>query len=162
MLVLGSKAILDDMITYELTPNIKTKSYRVLEDGVELVRNLSKKAALLFVNRLNGVNHDVSSDLCRESREPVGSNDEENSSSSNSDEQLRNRDLRRQSDQFLEESIKAGARAKEARDAINATVSKLADLTQLKLRRARSEAQVFSQSQNALDPETVDVYSISL
>lgn len=37
----------------ELTPNIKTKSYRILEDGIEIARNLSKKTALLFVERLN-------------------------------------------------------------------------------------------------------------
>lgn len=157
------------MITYELTPNIKTRSYRVLEDGVELVRNLSKKAALLFVTRLNGVNHDLSSDLCRESAEPISSDDEEISSGSDCDERLRDRDLRRQSDQFLEaaisygeRAISYGERAKKARDDIDATVSKLSDLTQLKLRRARVKTQVFSQSQNALEPETVDVRSISL
>lgn len=41
------------MYTYELTPNLKTKSYRVLSDGVEICRSLAKKTAKLMCDTVN-------------------------------------------------------------------------------------------------------------
>jgi phosphoribosylpyrophosphate synthetase len=41
------------MYTYELTPNLKTKSYRVLDNGVEIARSLAKKTAKIFCETYN-------------------------------------------------------------------------------------------------------------
>ncbi|MGL6338497.1 MAG: hypothetical protein ACRC80_05070, partial [Waterburya sp.] len=61
------------MLTFELTPNIKARTYRVLENGVELIRNLSKKAAVIIVNKINQaqkqeiIKNDFSEDFCSDS-----------------------------------------------------------------------------------------------
>lgn len=41
------------MYTYEPTPNLKSKSYRILEDGIEYCRNLTKKTAYKICESLN-------------------------------------------------------------------------------------------------------------
>lgn len=41
------------MYSYEQTPNLKSKSYRLLDDGIEVARNLSKKTATLMCLQIN-------------------------------------------------------------------------------------------------------------
>lgn len=57
------------MLTYERTPNIKTTSYRLIEDGVEVLRNLTKKAAIFLINRL--VTESVN-ESCQHLEQPIG------------------------------------------------------------------------------------------
>ena len=47
------------MYSYEQTPNLKSKSYRLLDDGVEVARNLSKKTASLMCLQINKLQNTI-------------------------------------------------------------------------------------------------------
>ncbi len=60
------------MITIQPTKNIKAKKYSVWHEGVEVVRSLSKKAAIALAELYNNVRRLQSS--CQNANEPLSSN----------------------------------------------------------------------------------------